>query len=110
MEKESRRKQRQTDAWRGISGKGFREKVYPFWRGVCSEGNMKCFVPFIRKLVECQTQAVSLQNGQVILRGGALIMSSASKLAGTGKDLSVCQQEGRHLHSPCLMPQPPELC
>lgn len=37
-------------------------------------------------------------------------MSSASKLAGTGKDLSVCQQESRYLQSPCLMPQPPELC
>lgn len=67
MEKESRRKQRQADACRGISGKGFVEKVYPFWRGVCSEGNMKCFVPSIRKLLECQTQAVSLQNRQVIL-------------------------------------------
>lgn len=70
MEKESKRKQRQTDACRGISGKEFGEKVYPLWRGVCSEGNMKCFVRSIRKLLEHQAQAVSLQNRQVILGAG----------------------------------------
>lgn len=70
MEKESKRKQRQTDACKGISEKEFGEKVYLFGGVVCSEGNMKCFVPSIRKLLECQSQAVNLQNRQVILGAG----------------------------------------
>lgn len=37
-------------------------------------------------------------------RGRALRMNSASKLAGTEQDLSVCQQASRHRQSPCLMP------
>lgn len=105
MEKESRRKRRQTDSYRRISGKGIRKKVYPspplFLRSVCSEGNVKCSFSSTRKLLEWQTYTVSLQNRQVIQ--GSSENELCFKLAGIEKGLSVCQQESRRLQSLCLI-------